>query len=331
MAGGGTMGSVSPLLAIAQNYAAQYLFVGTATGPEREAVAASGIDFKSISSAKLRRYFSLRNFIDSFKALVAVVQGINILKKFRPDLILTAGSFVAVPVAVAAWFLKIPVVIHQQDLEIGLSNKMMAPLAEKISVVFKEQAKYFKTSKVVVTGNPVRIVKTLPVARPRILITGGGLGARGMNNFVGQFIPELCQKYDVHHILGEKNWDQRLDCPNYFPYQFVTEQMGELLATADIIISRAGMSLISEAAALKKALILIPITDSHQEKNAAFFARHNAAYVVKQGSKHIMNRYLSKLTDSDKLRLELGQNLYNIFPRNWQKKYAELIDSVLNK
>lgn len=332
LAGGGTMGSVSPLLAIAASYTAEYLFIGTATGLEKEMVQKAGLNFLAIPSGKFRRYFSGHNFLDFFKALAAFLQSLRILKKFKPNIVLTAGSFVAVPVAWAAALLRIPVIVHQQDLEPGLANRLMAPVARKISVVFSEQQKFFDKRKVVVTGNPVRVNRlSAAPEHSRILITGGGLGARGLNNFVAQFIPDLVKEYEVHHILGQKNWDQRLDLPHYFPYQFVWQDMASLLVSADIIISRAGLSLISEAAALKKALILIPITGSHQEKNAAFFAQYNAAYVVRQGSKHIMNRYLSKLAGSARLRLELGENLYNIFPKNPIKKYIDLIESVLSK
>lgn len=331
LVGGSTMGSVSPLLAIAGAYFAEYLFIGTATGPEKEVVQKAGLNFVAISSGKFRRYFSGHNFLDFFKTLSALGQSLTILKEFKPDIVLTAGSFVAVPVAWAAWLLKIPVLVHQQDLELGLANRLMARVARKITVVFPEQQKFFDKRKVVLTGNPVRISKGSVSERPRIVITGGGQGARGLNNFVSQFISDLVKRYEVHHILGQKNWDQRLDLPNYFPYQFVTQDMASLLASADIIISRAGLSLISEAAALKKALILVPMTDTHQEKNAAWFAQHNAAYVVRQGSKHIMNRYLSKLTDSARLRLELGENLYNLFPKNPVKKYIDLIESIVNK
>ena len=332
LAGGGTMGSVSPLLAIAMSYPADYLFVATQNGPEKEALAASGLKSTYIASARLRRYFSWRNFADIINFIRAFFQSVYVINKFKPDLVLTAGSFVAVPMAWAAWLCRIPLVAHQQDLLVGLANKMIAPLADKVTVVFPEQIKSFKKDKIVLTGNPVRVTAArTDNPRPSILITGGGLGARGLNSFVSQFIPELTKNYEVHHILGEKNWDQRLDLANYYSYQFVSRDMSRLLAAADIIISRAGMSMISEAAVLKKALILIPIPDSHQDKNAAFFAQHNAAYVVQQGSKHIMSRYLSKLTSSDRLRRELGENLYNLFPKNAVKKYCDLIEELLSK
>jgi UDP-N-acetylglucosamine--N-acetylmuramyl-(pentapeptide) pyrophosphoryl-undecaprenol N-acetylglucosamine transferase len=331
LAGGGTLGSVSPLLAVAQKYSAHYLFIGSVAGPEKDLVKAQGLPFVAITSGKLRRYFSWHNFVDVFKIKFAFWQSLRIIRQFKPDLILTAGSFVAVPVAWAAWCKKVPVIVHQQDLKIGLANKFMAPVAKKITVTFPEQAKDFKKSKVVVTGNPVRIIKNISQPlKPLVMITGGGLGARGLNNFVVNFIPQLLKKYEVHHILGPRNWDQALELEGYFPYKFVDQDMMSLLAQAEIVISRGGMSLISEVASLKKALILIPLPGSHQEVNANFFAKHNAAWVVKQGSYQIMERYLDKLFKDDKFKIDLGNNLSKLFPRNAVGNYVKLIEEVLS-
>ena len=329
LVGGGTLGSVSPLLAVAKKYSADYLFIGSHYGPEKYIVEAAGLEFKSISSGKLRRYFSWLNFVDLFKLNLAWWQSIFLLLKFKPDIILTAGSFVAVPVAWAAWVLRIPIIVHQQDIGVGLANKLMAPIARKISVTFTDSKNLFKASKVVVTGNPVGVVSKKISNQPSIVITGGGLGARDFNDFLAEFIPLLTENYQVQHILGTKNYDQALDLPNYQSYKFIKEGMIDLLAQADIIISRAGLSLITEAAVLKKALILIPIPDSHQEDNAKFFAQHNAAIMVRQGSRQILASYLNKLLDNKHLQQALGKNLYNLFPKNAVDNYIKLIEDVL--
>ncbi|MCB9802603.1 UDP-N-acetylglucosamine--N-acetylmuramyl-(pentapeptide) pyrophosphoryl-undecaprenol N-acetylglucosamine transferase [Candidatus Nomurabacteria bacterium] len=330
LVGGGTLGSVSPLLAVAQKYSADYLFLGTKTGPEKNLIQSAGLNFQEISSGKLRRYWAWSNFVDLFKIKFAFWQSIKILKKFKPELVLTAGSFVAVPVAWGAWFLRIPVIVHQQDLEIGLANRLMAPVAQKITVTFEEQKKYFKQKKVVVTGNPVRQFLTSEKnQRPSILITGGGLGARGFNDFLRKFIPKLSKNFQVHHILGEKNYDQALSLENYHPYRSLNSGMGQLLNQAEIIISRAGMSLITEAAYFRKALILIPIPNTHQEKNAKFFAKHNAAYYCRQGSNQILERYLNKLTTNKVLRDGLADNLFKLFPTKAVDNYIKVIEDVL--
>ncbi|MDD5749544.1 MAG: UDP-N-acetylglucosamine--N-acetylmuramyl-(pentapeptide) pyrophosphoryl-undecaprenol N-acetylglucosamine transferase [Patescibacteria group bacterium] len=334
LVGGGTLGSVSPLLAIARKYPADYLFVGTENGPEKHYLSSHGFDnFLAIKSGKLRRYFSWQNFWDIFRLILAFFQSLKILLKFKADLVLTAGSFVAVPVAWAAWLYRVPIVAHQQDVEIGLANKLIAPLAKKITVVFSEQEQYFSRKKVLLTGNPIRDLdfKQAKDFAPCVLITGGGIGARGLNDFMAPFIPRLLEKYQVYHFLGEKNFDQRLDLDGYHPIKFSAQEIIEIMARADIIISRAGMSLISEASALRKALVLVPMSASHQERNAAFLAKHNAAFMVRQGNYQIMDRYLDKLMSNDDLRRALGQNLYQLFPQNAVNDYKILMDKLLKK
>lgn len=331
LVGGGTLGSVTPLLAVAEKYPADYSFWGTASGPEALLVKERNIKFRSILSGKLRRYWDLQNFKDLFKIKLAFFQSLYLLNKLKPDLVLTAGSFVAVPVIYAAKFLRIPTIVHQQDLDVGLANKLMSPMATKITVTFAEQVKFFKAKKTVITGNPVRLKYKNIQHSPSILITGGGLGARAFNEFVQEFLPILTQNFQVHHILGKNNFDQAKDLPNYHAYDFVTDKMLDLLNQADLVISRAGMSIITEVAALKKALILIPIPDSHQEKNAEFFARHNAAIYVRQGSSKIMARYLDKLLNKNTLRDKLGENLFNLFPKHSVDNYIKVIEDILSR
>lgn len=329
LSGGGTLGSVSPLLAIAEKLPAKYLFVGTESGPEKAVVLSNNLEFCSIKAGKLRRYFDWQNFKDIFNIKLGVWQSLKIIKEFKPDIILTAGSFVAVPMAMAARLKGVPVIVHQQDLTLGLANKIMAPLAKKITVTFPEQLKFFPNSKAVVTGNPVRSVAIKNIDRPIVLITGGGLGARALNDFIKPFVSQLLEKYQVHHILGLDNWDQRLELAGYTAHRMITKEMNELLNSAEIIISRAGMSLISEAASLKKALVLVPIPNSHQEKNAEFFAKHNAACYVPQGNHQIMDRYLYKLIHNDIWQQGLAGNLYKLFPEKAGENYVALIKDLL--
>jgi UDP-N-acetylglucosamine--N-acetylmuramyl-(pentapeptide) pyrophosphoryl-undecaprenol N-acetylglucosamine transferase len=330
LVGGGTLGSVSPLLAITAAFPADYLFVCSPTGPELKIIKESGIPYITLNTGKLRRYFSWTNFLDVFKLKISFWKSLSIISKEKPDLILTAGSFVAVPVVWAAWFARVPVVIHQQDIVVGLANKLMAPLANVITVTFPEQKNNFKNKKkVIVTGNPVRMNNPAPTEQKIILITGGGLGARGLNEFAKQFIPYLAKFYPVHHILGAENWDQKAVAENYTPHQFVTTEMLTLMNQAELIISRAGMQTITEAAQLSKALVLIPMPDSHQEQNAIFLAKHNAAYLVKQGQHQIMERYLEKLLNSDDLRLGVATNLHKLFPEQAMENYIGVIKSLL--
>ena len=334
LVGGGTLGSVSPLLAISEKYKAEYLFVGSEDGPEIDFVLSQRINnFQAIKSGKLRRYFDWQNFTDLFRIKIAFCQSLKIIWQFKPDIILTAGSFVAVPMVWAAFLMRKPVIVHQQDILVGLANRLMAPLAKKITVVFPEQVADFNNKKTVITGNPIRRSKAnLDKDGKLIVITGGGLGARSMNKFLIPFIPKMIKAgFKVYHLLGAKNADQALELEGYYSDKFVKTGMLDILSQADIIISRAGMSLISEAAALKKALVLIPITNTHQERNASFLAKRNAAVMIRQGNDQIMDRYLDKLLTKAELRAALGANLYQLFPKNAVNDYIILIDQILNE
>ncbi|MFA6253077.1 MAG: UDP-N-acetylglucosamine--N-acetylmuramyl-(pentapeptide) pyrophosphoryl-undecaprenol N-acetylglucosamine transferase [Patescibacteria group bacterium] len=330
LVGGGTLGSVSPLLAVALEFPAEYLFVCSPHGPERKLIEANNIPLVTLRAGKWRRYFSWQNLADIFWFKISFWRSLGIIRKFKPDLILTAGSFVAVPVAFSGWFCRVPVVVHQQDILVGLANKIMAPLAKVITVTFPEQKNSFHNkNKIVVTGNPVRKIVASENPAKIILITGGGLGARGLNEFVKEFIPYLSSYYPVHHILGQENWDQRARQENYTAHQFVTSEMLDLMSRAELIISRAGMQTITEVARLSKALVLVPMPNSHQEQNAVFLAKHNAAYLVKQGQHQIMARYLEKLLNNNDLRNGLASNLHNLFPKQAIENYVEVIKKLL--
>ena len=139
--GGGTLGSVTPLLAVAEEFKKrgdhEFLWLGTAKGPERFLVDEWGIRFRAIRSGKWRRYFSWKNIFDLFQIFFGFFQSLWRIARFRPDAVLTAGSFVAVPVACAAKVLGVPIFVHQQDLRWGLANRIMRPLARRISVNFQ--------------------------------------------------------------------------------------------------------------------------------------------------------------------------------------------------
>jgi len=159
--GGGTLGPVTPLLgiyeAVKTKYPqAEFVFVGTKNGPERQLVEKYNIKFITISSGKWRRYFSGWNFFDWFKILFACLQSSVLLLKEKPSIVITAGGFVSVPVHLAAWLHGIPSWVHQQDTRVGLANKIMARFATQITVALKDSIKFFSSKKTVWLGNPVR-------------------------------------------------------------------------------------------------------------------------------------------------------------------------------
>jgi len=333
LSGGGTMGSVSPLLAIAEKIkekedVVNFLWLGTKKGPEKKIIEKNNIIFKSIYGGKFRRYFSFKNFIDPLLILIGFFQSFFILLKFKPDIILTAGSFVSVPVVWAGWFLNIPSIIHQQDIRKGLANKLMTPFAYRITVTFEKFLKEFPSHKVVWTGNPIReelkvksekleleeIKKIFNLEKdlPTLLVMGGGTGALELNKLVVQALPKLLKFCQVIHLTGRnKNSKfQILDSElknRYHSYEFLTEKMKYAYLVADLVVSRAGMGTLTELSVLAKPAIIIPIPNSHQEENANFFKKHQAAIMLSQ-----INLTPEKLTEKIKKLLQNKEKLVSL-------------------
>ncbi|MEK7652888.1 MAG: undecaprenyldiphospho-muramoylpentapeptide beta-N-acetylglucosaminyltransferase [Patescibacteria group bacterium] len=341
-AGGGTMGSVSPLIAVYEKIKdkkakAEFLFLGTKTGPEKEAVASYKIPYRAISSGKLRRYFDRANFSDIFKIFWGFIQSFFILLSFRPKAMMVAGSFVGVPVAWAARILFIPVLIHQQDIVAGLANKLMANAARKITVSFEPSLRDFSSRKTILTGNPVRqeffscepkkdrqilgLKKDLPV----VLIFGGGTGATKINETVEKSLAELLTFCQVIHLTGKgKNTSDQRD--NYYQFEFLTDEMMSALCVADLVVSRAGMSTLSELAILGKPSIIIPIP-GHQDANAMHFQKNGAAFMLSQeilNSDNLIARIKELIFDKTK-REALSQNIVRVMKRDGADKVAKIL------
>ncbi|MFH1610394.1 MAG: UDP-N-acetylglucosamine--N-acetylmuramyl-(pentapeptide) pyrophosphoryl-undecaprenol N-acetylglucosamine transferase [Patescibacteria group bacterium] len=323
--GGGTMGSVSPLIAIHQQLNKQEkvkaLWLGTRTGPERDIVEKEGIEFKSIIFGKFRRYFDLRNILDLFKVLIAVWQSFFILIFFRPNIVLSAGGFVSVPVVWVSFVLGIPVLIHQQDIQPGLANRLMAPFARKITVALDKSLEDYPESKTVLVGNPVhkRVEKKLDFEfnnnLPNILITGGGTGASKINNLVWDSVNELTQFCNIIHLTGKDKKEKEIQNDKYICFEFLKDEMFSVLKLADIIVSRAGLSSFTELAYLKKPSVIIPIPNSHQEDNAQYFADRKACIYLDQSelNKEKFIKEIKNLINNEEKKKELGNNLHNSF------------------
>ncbi|MFH1098955.1 MAG: UDP-N-acetylglucosamine--N-acetylmuramyl-(pentapeptide) pyrophosphoryl-undecaprenol N-acetylglucosamine transferase [Candidatus Uhrbacteria bacterium] len=220
--GGGTLGSVSPLLAVAEEIraretTAELRWWGTRSGPERLLIEAAGMPFRALPAGKLRRYFDVRNFLDVPIIVGAFFAALIRLLQWRPDVIVGAGSFVQVPVMWAAACFRIPIVIHQQDVRPGFANRLVAPFAAAITATFQESTQAFGRH-VEVIGNPVRravldarnISPTearrkfgLDPERATVLILGGGTGAQALNELVRNALPELTSVTNVIHVTGK--------------------------------------------------------------------------------------------------------------------------------
>jgi len=310
LTGGGTIGSVTPLLAIveilrSQKIATGFLWLGTANGPERQLVTEAGIPFQAISGGKLRRYLSFQNIQDSWRVMLGFFQAYQYLKDYRPKLVLTAGSFVSVPVVWAAKILGIPVIIEQLDYRAGLANRLMAPVAKQILVTFAKSSQDYGR-KAVWLGAPVnpnllQLIITdsfdwpwsKAERRPTVLIIGGGTGAAAINDFVNRQLSGLIKIANIIHLTGRGKAVATAQ-EHYCPVEFFNQsQMKMAYAAADLVVARAGLGTLIELAALKKISIIIPIPNSHQVDNAQAVAPAVAAIVDQE--KELANGGLVKL------------------------------------
>jgi UDP-N-acetylglucosamine--N-acetylmuramyl-(pentapeptide) pyrophosphoryl-undecaprenol N-acetylglucosamine transferase len=274
--------------------AAEILYIGTTTGPETSLVRTAGLPFVPVRSGRLRRFATWRNLTDPFLVFAGVGQSMRIVGAFRPDVAFAAGGFATVPPLMAARLLGVPIVVHQQDVAPGLANRMLAPFARLVTTAFPETAAALHVPAVRVVGNPVRgEMRTgdarrarerfgLPPDEPVVLITGGGTGALRLNQIAHEAARELVKGCAIVHLTGAGKAIPGWVHPRYRQYEFLADEMADALAVADVIVTRAGMSALSEVAALRKPAIVVPMPDSHQIANARAVERHGAGIVVSE-------------------------------------------------
>ena len=273
-------------------------YIGTHSGIERQLIGDS-IPYYPISAGKLRRYFDWKNFTDPFRVLKGVFDSLRILRRHRPDIIFSKGGFVSLPVAAAARFLRIPVVLHESDFTPGLANRLALPFATHLCVTFPETLEHLPPkSKASVTGNPIRrsLLNGDPTKarelcgfdqeKPVILVMGGSLGAAKINEAVRACLPMLLAEFQIAHICGKGNTQPELAAHGYRQFEYVGRELPHLFALADLAISRAGANALFELLALNKPHLLIPLSQSasrgDQVLNARSFARQGFSAVLEE-------------------------------------------------
>ena len=347
LAGGGSGGSTAPVLAVAQELRRRtpcdFLYVGTAAGPERELVGSLDIPFRTVQTGKLRRYWSLQNLLDLGRIPLGLMESVSVVRGFRPDVAFAAGGFGAVPPLLAASLLRVPTVIHQQDVEPGLANRILAPFATAVTVTFPPSLNHFPRSKTRLTGNPVRR-EILAGSReeamrlfglspdlPTVLVTGGGTGALGLNRLVARAVPVLAPTCQILHITGRGKGVEVPDSgTGYRQVEFLTDEMAHALAAAELIVSRAGLSTLTEIAALGKPSLLIPMPRSHQGANAEAFAAVEAAVVLQEEEltpEQLAEAIQALLRDEDRLTA-LGRRAQSMMPPQAEARIADVIERV---
>lgn len=302
LTGGGTAGHVTPNIALfpgLKEKGYEISYIGSYQGIEKKLITDFGIPYYGISSGKLRRYMDLKNFTDPFRVIKGYFDARKILRRVRPDVVFSKGGFVTVPVVLAAKHMKIPVILHESDITPGLANKICIPSAAKICCNFPETIKHLPEGKAVLTGSPIRAEllsgdpeKAMGFCgfqekKPVLLIIGGSLGAVVINETVRTLLPALLNDFNIIHLCGKGNLsEQHTGMPGYVQYEYIKEELADLFALADIVISRAGANAICELSALAKPNLLIPLAANasrgDQILNAASFERQGFSMVLKQ-------------------------------------------------
>ena len=325
-------------LAASNNKELKIYWIGCSKGMDRNIVEkAIGPDnkptadkFYGIPSGKLRRYLSLKNLTDLFRIAGGFFAAFQILRKVKPALLFSKGGFVSVPPCLAAHLLGIPVYTHECDFTLGLANRLNFKSADFMFVSYEETKNRLSLTdqkRIIVSGNPVRPVfyktdvakgleflglKKETIKKPILLVLGGSSGARQVNQLVFDNIDFLCQNFIVVHQTGLLNADDNRSAElakkypeEYKPYNFIYEQMPDVLSAADLILSRAGANSIWEAAVLLKPMVLVPLcgsgTRGDQVDNAEFFKSRGAAEVLlgaEADSQHLKTA-LTKMLDAE--------------------------------
>ena len=302
LTGGGTAGHVTPNIALfpaLKEAGYEISYIGSYAGMEKQLIEEQNIPYYGISSGKLRRYKDLRNLTDPFRVIKGFGEARKLIKGLKPDVIFSKGGFVSVPVVLAGKRCKVPVIIHESDMTPGLANKLAIPSAVKVCCNFPETLDALPEGKAVLTGSPIRqelLTGDKDAARkmcgftdekPVILVIGGSLGAASVNENIRKILPELLKEFQVIHLCGKGKMDESLkDTRGYVQYEYIKQELADLFALSDIVISRAGANAICELNALKKPNLLIPLSANasrgDQILNARSFERQGFSMVLEE-------------------------------------------------
>ena len=301
LTGGGTAGHVTPNIALIESLKLcdwQIHYVGSNDGVEKNMLATIGVPYHAVQSGKMRRYFSWQNFLDPFKVLAGIAQSYFLLRRLKPHIVFSKGGFVALPVVIAAWLNRVPVIAHESDITPGLANRLSFPFVTKICVTFEAARRHFKNQdKIEVTGTPIRDQllkgdKSRGLAlcgfspeKPCLLFVGGSQGSARLNAMVRDALPTLTTQFQIIHLCGkDKRSEAHATVPGYFQLEYANEPLADLLAASDVVVSRSGANALYELLALSKPHVLIPlsrkVSRGDQIQNARYFEKLGISTVL---------------------------------------------------
>lgn len=299
--GGGSAGHVTPNLALIKKCQVegwQVFYAGSNDGIEKTIIDRINIPFFYVNSGKLRRHLTWKNLFTPFQVIKGIIAAFFLCRRLKPDVVFSKGGYVAFPIVFSAWLNRIPVIAHESDLTPGLANRLSFAFAQKICVTFPEGKNYFKNSeKVIVTGTPIRpemlggnaaagkLFCGFDNDKAVLLIYGGGLGAANINRAIRQLLPKLLEQFHVIHLCGKGKTDPQFNKINgYKQFEYINEELADLLACANIVISRAGANSIYELLCLKKPHLLIPLSTKASRGDQI----HNANYFANLGLSKVL-------------------------------------------
>lgn len=355
-AGGGTGGHINPAISIADYAAAQdsdfkALFVGTKEGLETKLVPKAGYDIEYIDIQGFDRKHIFRNIETVRKLINARRKCRKIIKDFKPDCIVCTGGYVSGPVAMASKAMKVPSLIHEQNVYPGMTVKGSANYVTYLALSFKETINHMQhKEKCVVTGNPIRgeiLVANylqsrdkLGIKKPFVLIFGGSLGADKINDTVIEMLDKIVKEDKIQLLFGtgDRNYKKIIEQINNKGIKLsdnvkvvsYIDNMAECMAAADVVVSRAGAITVSEIAALEKPAILIPspnVVRNHQEQNAREFENKKAAALIleKDLTSDVLYDKIMSMVDDEKLLKEMSENLKLLAKTDALEKIYELM------
>ena len=342
LTGGGTAGHVTPNIALIprlQELGYEISYIGSYEGIEKKLIEEMGIPYYGIASGKLRRYFDLKNFTDPFRVLKGFSQAKKLMKQLKPDVVFSKGGFVTVPVVIAAGKCKIPAIIHESDMTPGLANKLCLSSAAKICCNFPETVNTLPKDKAVLTGTPIRseLMKGDREAgrafcgftsdKPVMMVIGGSLGAASVNDNIRKILPALLEKFQVIHLCGKGKTDESLvGTAGYVQYEYIQQELPDLFALADIVVSRAGANAICEIRELAKPNLLIPLSAKASRGDQIL----NARSFEKQGFSRVMEE--EEITEESLLKeiLTLYENRQQYIDAMSGSDHLNSIDQIVS-
>ncbi|MDD4110604.1 MAG: undecaprenyldiphospho-muramoylpentapeptide beta-N-acetylglucosaminyltransferase [Clostridia bacterium] len=338
LAGGGTAGHVMPNLALIpelKKYFQKIVYIGTTNGIENKILKnIKNIDFKTIDTPRFIRKLTFKNLAIPFKLLKSIKEARKMLKDINPNIVFSKGGYVSIPVAIAAWSLKIPVLTHESDFSLGLANKLISKFAKYTLTSFEETAKNKK--KFIYSGSPIReqifkgnsqnLKLNFDNNKKTLLILGGSLGAKAINDFIDYYLDKLLLNYNILHITGKGKLNNK-KIKNYFAVEYV-DNIEDYFSVADYVISRAGANVVFELMALEKLTVFIPLPKKEsrgdQIQNAKYFFNKNMCEILLQDELNI-NNLLKTLNNLEKNEKIIKNNIKKLNFKENNRKIINLI------